>query len=445
MIEKQLHRLLNVPALIERSRLDQLQILGSSEHQAETPKPLAALLDRDSGWRPYTVTNGVAVIPVSGSLIHKLGFMSYYATGYDVLETILDIADNDDQVQGILLDIDSGGGEVAGCFDLVDFISNLETPVWSIANEFAASAAYAIASAADRVIVTRTAQVGSVGVVMRHIDISGALEQYGEKVTLIYAGDHKVDGNPYEPLDDDVRERFQAEINDLFDVFANTVATNRKISVNDVVSLQAAMFTGSDALEAGLADDVMSFRDALESFINELSSSDGASVGGVTMDHENNGSLNAEQLEENEILADDESPEVADDVTETDENQETETETETDVDESEAENEQEQESGADAVSDRERIAMILNHESAQGREATAKKLALETDLTVEQAVSILESTEKSADSTGSRFLSEMDEAGGAGVPVETEASSGKITKLEKWRQSMKKSGGLKDV
>src|SRR5262249_57450704 len=84
----------------------------------------------------------------------------------------------DPTVRGVILDVDSPGGEVGGLFDLVEQINAIKAanskPLWAVANESALSAAYAIASASDRVYVTRTGEIGSLGVVAVHIDESGA-------------------------------------------------------------------------------------------------------------------------------------------------------------------------------------------------------------------------------------------------------------------------------
>lgn len=108
----------------------------------------------------YDLIEGVACIPISGTLVQKNGSLrpSSGMTGYDGIRQNLMVALGDDAVRAIVLDIDSPGGEVAGCFDLVDTIYSARgmKPIWSVLNEHAYSAAYAIASAADRITVPRT-------------------------------------------------------------------------------------------------------------------------------------------------------------------------------------------------------------------------------------------------------------------------------------------------
>ncbi|EPG9560493.1 S49 family peptidase, partial [Morganella morganii] len=104
--------------------------------------------------RGYDVLEGIAIIPVYGTLVQKLGTLRPYSgmTGYDGIRRVFLTAINDPEVKGICLDIDSPGGEVAGCFDLVDLIyaERGKKPIHAILSENAFSAAYAIASAADK-------------------------------------------------------------------------------------------------------------------------------------------------------------------------------------------------------------------------------------------------------------------------------------------------------
>lgn len=117
------------------------------------------------------------------------------------------------------------GGEVAGAFDTADLIARREQkPVWALASDTACSAAYLLASACSRRLITQTGTVGSIGVLMAHRCVEKALEIAGVDVTLIYAGAHKVDGNPYSQLPGDVRDEFQLSINSTREQFAQKVS-----------------------------------------------------------------------------------------------------------------------------------------------------------------------------------------------------------------------------
>jgi signal peptide peptidase SppA len=222
----------------------------------------------------YDVVAGVAIIPICGTLVQKSGSLRPYSgmTGYDGIRMNFLTALEDAQVRGIALDIDSPGGEVSGCFDLVDMIhaARGQKPTWAILNETAYSAAYAIASAADRITVPRTGGTGSIGVVVMHTDFSRALDKAGITVTLLSYGDRKTDGNQFEPLDRAARARFQADIDMMGDLFVETVARNRGLRAADVRGQQARTFLGENGVRAGLADAVMAPDEAFRALIMSL-------------------------------------------------------------------------------------------------------------------------------------------------------------------------------
>ena len=160
---------------------------------------------------------------------------------------------------------DSPGGEVGGLFDLADLIqgSRGKKPVYASVAESAFSAAYAIASACDRIFLTRTAGVGSIGVFTMHVDISKMDEKEGVACTYIFAGAKKVDGNPHEPLSSDAKDTIQAEIDRTYDLFVNTVARNRKLTAKKVKSTEAGLYFGEEGVESGLADQVGTVAEAV--------------------------------------------------------------------------------------------------------------------------------------------------------------------------------------
>jgi signal peptide peptidase SppA len=252
-------------------------ILESIE-KAEAPAVMADdfwfdASDWRSVYRPYIVKDGVLLIPIKGVLLHDFGYqLGSWATGYTYIWKAFERGLADGNVRGIALIIDSPGGHVAGNFDLVDkmFAARGEKPIRAFAAESAYSAAYSIASAADSIIVSRTGGVGSIGVVTFHIDISKAMDASGIKITFIHAGKHKVDGNAYEALPDDVKDRIQARIDELYGVFVSTVARNRGMDESAVRKTEALTFTATQAKSNGLADEIGSLEDATAAFAAEL-------------------------------------------------------------------------------------------------------------------------------------------------------------------------------
>ncbi len=210
----------------------------------------------------YELRNGVAIIPIHGLLTKRRELFSpiFDSTSYEeIAETLYEALDNP-QVERILLDIDSPGGEVSGLFDLVDFIFNSrnQKPIYSIANDYACSAAYAIASATEKIFVTRTSCVGSIGVIATHLDVSEADKKDGIKFTTVYAGDKKNDLSPHELISENAINDLQAEVDRLYDIFVATVSRNRYLSESKIRKTQAGTYFGQNAVIAGLADELSS-------------------------------------------------------------------------------------------------------------------------------------------------------------------------------------------
>ena len=218
--------------------------------------------------------SGIAYIPIEGELVHKYGHLDPHSglTGYDGIKAKVHAAAEDSQVKGILYDYDTPGGEVFGAADTAEVIfqARQAKPSWALVNEMALSAGYWLASAAHHVFAPRTADSGSIGVVMMHADWSGKLKDEGVTVTLIHSGVRKVDGHPFGPLPEEVLARFQGEVDDLRVIFATDVARNRKLSVAAVLDTEAAVFMSADAKEAGLIDAVASEDEVFEEFAARL-------------------------------------------------------------------------------------------------------------------------------------------------------------------------------
>ena len=210
----------------------------------------------------YELKNGVAIIPIHGLLTKRAEFFSSLMgiTSYDDIFSAISDAIDDEKVEKILLDIDSSGGEVGGLFDLVDFIFNSrnQKPIYSVANDYACSAAYAIASATSHIFVNRTSCVGSIGVIATHLDVSEADKKAGLKYTTIFAGEKKNDLSPHEPLSENAIKDLQAEVDRLYDIFVATVSRNRYLSESKIRETQAATYFGQNAVIVGLADELSS-------------------------------------------------------------------------------------------------------------------------------------------------------------------------------------------
>jgi len=163
----------------------------------------------------------------------------------------------------VLLRIDSPGGEVAGCFDTARAIRSAcdhagKRLVVHVEGQ-CCSAAYALACVADRITASRTASIGSIGVIAARLDATASDAQMGHRFALITSGSRKADGNPHSPLESGELLVHQNEVDALASEFFELVASSRGIQKADVQAFEAATFRGDAALTAGLVDELGSF------------------------------------------------------------------------------------------------------------------------------------------------------------------------------------------
>lgn len=219
---------------------------------------------------PYRRTeDGVAVISIVGTLINRGAWIGSYSgeVSYEGIKHQLAEAVADPKVGSILLDIESPGGEAVGAFEAAAAVrqANAAKPVVAVTNGMTASSGYALASGARRIVATPTGISGSIGVVLIHADWSRRLDKEGITPTLIFAGAHKVDGNPFQPLPANVREDLQREVNQYYDLFVETVAAGRRnLSAAAIRATEARAYIGAEAVAIGLADEVGTFETAID-------------------------------------------------------------------------------------------------------------------------------------------------------------------------------------
>ena len=318
--------------------------------------------------------DGVAIIPVLDTLVNRGAWLDSRSglTSYEGIAAQLRAAGQDPEVRSVLLDISSPGGEAAGMAGLADVIRSVRQtkPVTAFVNDMAASAAYGIASAASEIVISPTSIVGSIGVVMLHADRSGELAAQGVKPTLIFAGSHKVDGNPFEPLSDAVRADLQASVDAHYRQFLTIVEQGRGLRFNAAMAraTQARTFIGAEAISLGLADRIASFDEVLASLSQTTTRPSGrnARKGGISMStddtapaagmagHHSTAEQDAAALRAREHAA-----------------------------------RLEEAIAAARLEERARIRAIVNSDAAEGRGSQALMLATETALSVAEAERIL--------------------------------------------------------
>ncbi len=264
-------RLYGTPLLIARAKLDVILAvlgprIGLQGLDMATPLP---------GPRSETPTSpGIAVIPIHGTLVRRaLGLeVASGLSSYAEIGARIDAALADPAVKGILLDIDSPGGEAGGVFELADRIrlASAIKPVWAHANDAAFSAAYALAASATRLTLSQTAGVGSIGVIALHVDQSVKDAKDGLTYTAIYAGQHKNDFSPHAPLSEVAGAALQLEVDRLYEIFVSQVAGMRGLEPEAIRSLEARLVFGAAAVTAGLADGVASLEQVVAEFAASL-------------------------------------------------------------------------------------------------------------------------------------------------------------------------------
>jgi signal peptide peptidase SppA len=266
-------RVLNRPLLVTRDKAQVVLSVLAGRIGVETPDASrfegSSVVEDGNGARrsvPYRVTKeGVGIITITGSLVNRGAWVgaSSGLTSYEGIGHQLKSAAADPAVRSVILDLHSPGGEAVGALETAALVRDLAAVKRTVAivNGMAASAAYAIASGASEIVTTETGVSGSIGVVLLHADFSRQLDREGITPTLIHAGAHKVDGNPFEPLSADVREDLQAEVNAFYDAFLATVAKGRgnRLTAAAARGTEARTFIGKAAVEAGTADRVGSF------------------------------------------------------------------------------------------------------------------------------------------------------------------------------------------
>lgn len=216
----------------------------------------------------YSVQQNVGVISVKGSLVDgSAGYGVFYGqTGYDDIRAALVAAVSNSDVKAILLDVSSGGGQVSGVDDTAQLIArvNKVKPVVTYTGNLMSSAALWLGASATLTVAGKTAIVGSLGVIMVHLDRSRQLADAGIKPTIIRAGTEKALATPYEPLSEKAQAGLQSQADVLYGVFLNHVASSRGVSATngDKKFGQGRVFIGQQAVDAGLVDKLGTYEDA---------------------------------------------------------------------------------------------------------------------------------------------------------------------------------------
>ena len=261
-----LHRFPDHPMLISPGGMD--AVIGSvMSLSTASDRPAGPKIDYHEGWpdrsRPVlSISDDIAVIPIMGFLLRRPTWIDRFfgATDYMSIRAGFDQAIADSNFRKIVLWIDSFGGDAQGIFDLADAIyaARGEKPIEALVDENALSGGYLLASCADRIHLPRTGMVGSIGVRTVHIDQSGQDQMNGLKYRAIFAGANKDDLNPHREISDREIAVVQSRVDEIYKLFVATVARNRNMKESQIAATEAAIYTGQEAVDKGLADRVAS-------------------------------------------------------------------------------------------------------------------------------------------------------------------------------------------
>lgn len=220
---------------------------------------------------------GVQVLPVHGFLVSRGAHINACETmtSYEGLRQQLRAAIADPLVERIVLDIDTPGGSAVGAFELAADIRamSLIKPITGIVNFMAYSGGYLIGAACSELVVSQTSGVGSVGVIASHMERSKQLETAGVKVTTVYAGAHKNDLSPNEPLTDQSIRVLNDLVQESYQLFTGAVSVYRGMSIEAVRATEAGLYRGQAAIAIGFADRLQTPQDAVDDLARAVAQS----------------------------------------------------------------------------------------------------------------------------------------------------------------------------
>lgn len=253
-----------------------LRHLGGEKIGEDTIKAIEASVGRplENQEQGYEIVNGAALIPVDGVIAARMNLFSRISGGcsLELLTRDFRTAMADGSVRKIIFMHDSPGGAIAGIQDFAAEIFSARgkgKPVLAWTKNQMCSGSYWLAAACDKIYISNdTTQVGSIGVITSHTDISKQEQMLGVKTTPIYSGKYKGLGNKYEPLSEDARAALQEPIDYLATVFVDDVAKFRGVSSEAVRKKMStdtkAVFIGKQAVSAGLVDGIASIEQLID-------------------------------------------------------------------------------------------------------------------------------------------------------------------------------------
>ncbi len=236
----------------------------SPSEEEESTKRLAETVVEGSG------QNKIVIIPIKG-VITAQSTKNLLLETPSILEEVkkqLDQARKDDTVKAVILDIDSPGGGITASDilykEVLAFKERTEKKVIVIMRDVAASGAYYISAAADRIIAHPTTITGSIGVIMPLVNVADLAKKYGVAVTSIKSGEMKDIGSPFKEMSEEEQKVLYDIVDEMYTRFLQIIADGRAMEIEEVRKLaDGRIFTGSQAVEYGLVDQIGYIEDTI--------------------------------------------------------------------------------------------------------------------------------------------------------------------------------------
>lgn len=253
------------------------EYLSARMQGADTPEPKG---NRFVGEEQYATARGggrvskgyrkhgtTAIINLLGETVNRGAWMGSHSgmTSYEGFSEQLKAAHKDEEIEHIVLDVNSPGGQAQGCIEASRLVRKIakEKPVTAVVNATAFSAACILISGASKIVVTESAEMGSIGVIIIHASRAAQLKEMGVKVSMFHAGDRKKDLNPFEDISEEAAAAVMSRVNTVMAQAVDVVSEHRKIPKKAIYSLEAGILSAQQSIDAGLADEIGTFDEVL--------------------------------------------------------------------------------------------------------------------------------------------------------------------------------------
>lgn len=215
----------------------------------------------------FAGSGNVALISISGPIVAQKT-AGLFGTGLVASEDIVELieaADDNDEVQAIIFEINSPGGSAVGSYEIADAINKVNKTTVAYIREVGASGGYWAASATDHIFANKMSAVGSIGVIGSYLEFAGLLEDYNITYRRLVSGEHKDMGIPFKELTKEEERLIQERLDSIRDIFVASVAENRGMSVAEVDKIATGLFfLGAEGKELGLIDEFGGYDEAVQ-------------------------------------------------------------------------------------------------------------------------------------------------------------------------------------